>query len=104
MSDDMPTLALWPVAAGGETAPGAVVIRADCGHESWLSPASLRLTLTMPHRTICMACIERDGIPADATLGEVPGAREEIVSAIGEDATRHALAVGRRYFNSRRRR
>lgn len=83
---------------------GAVQITADCGHQAWISPSGLRLTLALPHRTICLACVNRDGVPADADLQIAPGSEDEAIAAMGEESYRSALALSNKWLDRKRRR
>lgn len=112
MSDDeRPVIMLAPVMPpeaeklfdklGVPRLPGAVQIDAECGHRVWISVSGLQATLVIPHRTICLVCVKRGGIPSDGEFGGmVPGADMEGVAAMGVDryldAVEHATAWARR--------
>jgi len=79
---------------GGLTVPGSTQIRADCGHECVISPTGLQTVLDpgIPTSTICLPCsglnaagIEKMG--AAGQIGALPGAKEELSEALGEDIT-----------------
>lgn len=79
----------------------SVKVMAECGHECWIAPSGLALTLDpgTPTETRCLNCVPRETLRkmiagVHGQVRAIPGAKEEIDDYLGKGA---ADAMYRRY-------
>lgn len=61
--------------------PGAIQIDAGCGHRAWISPTGVMALVAQSMATSCWDCLDPN---ADADVLQVPGARAELATAMGD--------------------
>lgn len=91
MTDEL-ILALMPTSRGACGVPAAVVVTADCGHECWMSPASVATQLATPSRTMCVDCV-----PAGLDTSTATYTRQELDRLVGPDTAQRLIATVKRH-------
>lgn len=80
MTDERPKLILSPF--NGPHTPGAVVITADCGHQTWISMGGIESQSKMNAITICMECVDPADVPEFVVTPEV---YRDLINAVGQE-------------------
>lgn len=82
MSEDRAILICSPVDRPAGV-PGAVQVRADCGHTVWLSPSGLQMQLAGVVKELrCEDCIDAKDV---MEVSPGPGQREELRVLLGDN-------------------